>query len=227
MPQRITRIFLAEDHLLVRQGMRSLLEMEDDIIVVGEAGNGADAIEKVQNGLRPHVILMDVNMPIMTGIEATRRIRSLMPDVMIIGLTAADDGPTISEMLHAGANGYVLKSTAADELVRTIRSTRANRSWSSPTPHSQAREAKRKGMYAIQSMSQRADIHQWLTRREVQVMKNLLQGWSNKEIAEHLVISERTVQTHLTNIFSKMDVKSRTEAVLMAIRDGWAGHYSV
>lgn len=221
MLHRNTRIFLADDHMLVRQGMRSLLEMEEDIVIVGEASNGADAIDKVQTGLRPHIILMDVNMPIMTGIEATRRIKMMMPDVLVIGLTASEDDATISEMLKAGACGYVLKSAAASELVKTIRSARSDRTAIDPTMRNRADRYNHRNAYAEQEMPKKKNIHQRLTRRELDVMKALLQGFSNKEIARELVISERTVQTHLSNIFSKMDVNSRTEAVLVAMRDGW------
>lgn len=227
MMLRTTRIFLADDHMLVRQGMRSLLEMEEDIVIVGEASNGADAIEKVQNGLRPHVILMDVHMPIMTGIEATRRIKMLMPDVLIIGLTASEDDSTISEMLKAGASGYVLKSAAASELVKTIRSARSNRTAIDPTMRGRADRYNHRNAFAEQEMPEKKNIHQRLTRREIDVMKALLHGFSNKEIARELVISERTVQTHLSNIFSKMDVNSRTEAVLIAMRDGWTAQQPV
>jgi len=220
MMLRSTRIFLADDHMLVRQGMRSLLEMEEDIAVVGEASNGSDAIEKIQNGLRPHIILMDVQMPIMTGIEATRRIKMLMPDVLIIGLTASEDDSTISEMLKAGACGYVLKSAAASELVKTIRSARTNRSVDKAIRRRLERYSHRNA-FAEQEAPEKKSIHQRLTRREADVMMALLHGYSNKEIAKELIISERTVQTHLSNIFSKMDVNSRTEAVLIAMRDGW------
>lgn len=218
---RSTRVFLADDHMLMRQGMRSLLEMEDEIVIVGEASNGADAIEKIQNGLRPHVILMDVCMPIMTGIEATRRIKMLMPDVTIIGLTASEDDSTISDMLKAGASGYVLKSAAASELVKTIRSARANRSVVDPTIRNRAERFSHRNAFAEQEMPEKKNTYQQLTRREMDVMKVLLLGFSNKEIARQLIISERTVQTHLSNIFGKMAVNSRTEAVLTAMRDGW------
>ncbi len=218
---RSTRVFLADDHMLMRQGMRSLLEMEDEIVIVGEASNGADAIEKIQNGLRPHIILMDVCMPIMTGIEATRRIKMLMPDVMIIGLTASEDDSTISDMLKAGASGYVLKSAAASELVKTIRSARTNRSAVDPAIRNRAERFNHRNAFAEQEMPEKKNTYQRLTRREMDVMKVLLLGFSNKEIARQLIISERTVQTHLSNIFGKMDVNSRTEAVLTAMRDGW------
>lgn len=218
---RTTRVFLADDHMLVRQGMRSLLEMEEDIVIVGEASNGHDAIEKIQTGLRPHVVLMDVHMPVMTGIEATRRVKMLMPDILIIGLTASEDDATIADMLKAGASGYVLKSAAASELVKTIRSARSHRDAFDAELLSRANLYTSRNGYNDQEIPESTAIHQRLTRREMDVMKALLQGFSNKEIARELVISERTVQTHLSNIFSKMDVNSRTEAVLVAMRDGW------
>ncbi|MBX2998209.1 MAG: response regulator transcription factor [Caldilineaceae bacterium] len=216
---RTTRVFLADDHMLVRQGMRSLLEMEEDIVVVGEASNGQDAIEKVVNGPRPHVILMDVHMPMMTGIEATRRIKMTMPDVLVIGLTASEDDSIVADMLRSGASGYVLKSAAASDLVKTIRSVRTSRTI---TDNDLRQRLTNFNAYNDQLPTDaKKFIHQKLTRREMDVMQALLRGYSNKEIARELVISERTVQTHLSNIFSKMDVNSRTEAVLVAMRDGW------
>ncbi|MBI1297122.1 response regulator [bacterium] len=216
---RTTRVFLADDHMLVRQGMRSLLEMEEDIVIVGEASNGHDAVEKVTSGLRPHVVLMDVHMPMMTGIEATRRIKLSMPDVLVIGLTASEEDVTLADMMRAGASGYVLKSAAASDLVKTIRSVRSNRT----TTEQELRQRLTgyNANYNDQVIDTKKNIHQRLTRREMDVMQALLRGYSNKEIARELVISERTVQTHLSNIFSKMDVNSRTEAVLVAMRDGW------
>lgn len=216
---RTTRVFLADDHMLVRQGMRSLLEMEEDIVIVGEASNGHDAVEKVTSGLRPHVVLMDVHMPMMTGIEATRRIKLSMPDVLVIGLTASEEDATLADMMRAGASGYVLKSAAASDLVKTIRSVRSNRT----TTEQELRQRLTgyNANYNDQVIDTKKNIHQRLTRREMDVMQALLRGYSNKEIARELVISERTVQTHLSNIFSKMDVNSRTEAVLVAMRDGW------
>jgi DNA-binding NarL/FixJ family response regulator len=222
---RTTRVFLADDHMLVRQGMRSLLEMEEDIVIVGEASNGHDAIEKVLNGPRPHVILMDVHMPVMTGIEATRRIKMTMPDVLVIGLTASEDDSTVADMLRAGASGYVLKSAAASDLVKTIRSVRTSRNI---TDSDLRQRLTNYNAYNDQLPTDAKKlIHQRLTRREMDVMQALLRGYSNKEIARELVISERTVQTHLSNIFSKMDVNSRTEAVLVAMRDGWTAQQAV
>lgn len=221
---RTTRIFLVDDHMLVRQGMRSLLEMEEDIVIIGEASNGHDAVERIVNGQRPHVVLMDVHMPVMTGIEATRRLKSLMPDILVIGLTASEEDATLSDMLQSGAEGYVLKSAAASDLVKTIRSARSNRTAIDQNLRQKAsRYAQQLTLADPQTheKSGKKNIHQRLTRREMDVMKALLQGYSNKEIARELVISERTVQTHLSNIFSKMDVNSRTEAVLVAMRDGW------
>jgi DNA-binding NarL/FixJ family response regulator len=222
---RTTRVFLADDHMLVRQGMRSLLEMEEDITIVGEASNGHEAIEKILSGPRPHVILMDVHMPMMTGIEATRRIKMTMPDALVIGLTASEDDSTITDMLRAGASGYVLKSAAASDLVKTIRSVRANRNI---TDNDLRQRLSNYKSYNDQLPTDvKKQIHQRLTRREMDVMQALLRGYSNKEIARELVISERTVQTHLSNIFSKMDVNSRTEAVLVAMRDGWTAQQPV
>jgi DNA-binding NarL/FixJ family response regulator len=216
---RTTRILLADDHVLVRQGLRSLLEMEEDIAIIGEASNGQEALEQIQQGMRPHVVLMDIQMPVMTGIEATRRLKWMIPEVQVIALTASDDDTTISEMLNAGACGYVVKSAAASDLVKTIRASRASQA-TIEAQHPRSRGVYTRATFAPERAGKRSS-HQHLTRREMDVMKALMQGYSNKEIARELIISERTVQTHLSNIFSKMNVNSRTEAVLVAIRDGW------
>jgi two-component system, NarL family, response regulator LiaR len=219
---RNTRIVLADDHVLVRQGLRSLLEMEDDMVIVGEAGNGQEVIEQIQQGLRPHIVLMDIQMPVMTGIEATRQLKRMVPHIQIIALTASDEDITITEMLDAGASGYVLKSAAASDLVKTIR---ANQSAGSADALPDRVDTPSGGIGPSTHTGKRG-AHQRLTRREADVMKALLRGQSNKEIARELVISERTVQTHLSNIFSKMNVNSRTEAVLVAIRDDWIPYQS-
>ncbi len=224
------RVMLADDHELIRQGLRAILELEDDIIVIGEAVNGLNLVRGVEAGARPDVVLMDLQMPEMGGVEATACISKLLPDTTIIGLTAVDEETSRHQMLQAGASEYVIKSAAADELVHTIRTAtakaahrhsllpRANRHFKEQTAET--------GLAATESVNrdsarENSKSGEDLTQREQDVMHTLMQGYSNKEIARRLVISERTVQTHLSNIFSKMNVSSRTEAVVIAMRYGW------
>lgn len=213
------RIMLADDHALVRQGLRKILETEEDIFVIGEANTGKNLLKEIKAGARPNIILMDIHMPGMSGIETTRHLLELLPDATVIGLTAADEDETIAEMVQAGACGYVLKSSAASELVCTIRRAFKDRTGLESSLRQKAEQywqhTHHRQTFGTQSCSEE------LTRRELDVMRVLSKGYSNKEIARSLYISERTVQTHLSNIFTKMKVTSRTEAVLVAMRDGW------
>lgn len=213
------RVMLADDHALMRQGLRRILESEEDISVIGEVNTGAHLLKEIESGIRPNVILMDVQMPGMSGIETTRHLLELLPDATVIGLTAMDEDETIAKMLHAGARGYILKSAGTTELVNTIRKAHTKRSALKPHLRQRAerywQSTRRKPIYQI------AESGEELTRREQDVMHILSEGYSNKEIARRLYISERTVQTHLSNIFHKMRVNSRTEAVLVAMRNGW------
>ena len=211
------QVMLADDHNLVRQGVRKILEMEDDIIVIGEADCGSKLVDDILDGMNPNVVLLDICMPGMSGVETARQIRTLLPDVTVIGLSAVDEDTLIREMLNAGAYDYVNKNSAATELISTIRRAYAKHS-GRPTTYSRKKSVHHKPPQLHSSPYIEQDA---LTRRETDVMQMLLNGHSNKEIARQLFISERTVQTHLSNIFNKLDVHSRTEAVLVAVRDGW------
>jgi DNA-binding NarL/FixJ family response regulator len=212
-------VMLADDHALVRQGLRRILEAEDDIAVIGEVNTGAHLLEAIEEGARPNVVLMDVQMPGMSGIETTRHLLQLLPEANVIGLTAVDEDETIAQMLQAGACGYVVKSAVASELISAIR--RAHTTRSALKPHFRQR-AERYWQVSYQQQLRPVKMRgEELTRREKDVMQILSKGYSNKEIARRLFISERTVQTHLSNIFQKMNVNSRTEAVLVAMRNGW------
>jgi len=212
------QVMLADDHTLVRQGLRRMLEMEEDIEVVSEATNGKGVLEAIREGARPNVVLMDVQMPAMSGIEATRRVLELAPTTRVVALTAVDEDVTIAEMLHAGACGYIVKSAGAEQLVGAIRKAHLQRSALTPGIRQRMEQYQRhRPVTSSISCPQGAG----LTERELDVMRILLEGHSNKEIARKLYISERTVQTHLSNIFHKIKVNSRTEAVLVAVREGW------
>ena len=212
------RVMLADDHEMMRQGLRAVLQQEENIAVIGDANSGEALLHEIIKGAQPDVVLMDVQMTGMSGIETTRRLKELMPEVHVIGLTAIDEDMTIAEMLRAGACSYVIKASAVSELVEAIHSAYAHNPQLTPDVQKRLKRfiSKRHHLQQLPSSDDEG-----LTKRELDVMKLLMQGHSNKEIARRLVISERTVQTHLSNIFAKMEVGSRTEAVLVALRDGW------
>jgi DNA-binding NarL/FixJ family response regulator len=214
------RVMLTDDHDLLRQGLSALLQMEENIVIVGEANSGESLLQAIDHGARPDVVLMDISMRGMSGIEATKALKARLPHVQIIGLTAMEEDDAILSMLQAGACSYLIKSMEADDVVKAIRSAYQHDPWVPLV-------IQRRLQYMMGHHSAfRSSFHDGmpapiLTAREKDVVKTLMEGHSNKEIARRLVISERTVQTHLSNIFSKMNVTSRTEAVLAALRDGW------
>jgi NarL family two-component system response regulator LiaR len=209
-------ILLADDHVLVRQGTRELLEREDDMKVVGEAGDGEEAV-KLTAELHPHVVIMDIAMPKLNGIEATRSIKEIHPDSAVLILSAYDDDQYVFAILEAGAAGYLLKDVPSQELVEAIRAVHAGESILHPTIARKVvnRFASPRGQAAFATESDR------LSEREMEVLKLAARGMTNMEIANELALSVRTVQGHLSNIFSKMQVGSRTEAVILALRMGW------
>lgn len=211
------KVVLVDDHELMRQGLRAILEQEDDIQVISETGSGESLMQQLQKGLRPDVVLMDLQMKGMSGVEATKRLKQLLSHVQVVGLSAQEDEYAALSMRRAGAFGYVIKAAAVSDLVRIIRAAYLYMvNMSNPV----AEDAKpQNGRPPRRSRKPRMPHN--LTRRELDVVQTLMQGCSNKEIARQLVISERTVQTHLSNIFAKMQVTSRTEVVLAAINNGW------
>ena len=214
------RVMLADDHEMMRQGLRAVLQQEDNIAVIGDVNSGEALLHQIGKGVQPDVVLMDVQMTGMSGIETTKKLKELLPQVHVIGLTAIDEDLTIAEMLRAGACSYVIKASAASELIQAIHSAYMHNPTLTPDVQRRLKRfisKKRK----VQNLQAFEEDDQGLTRRELDVMKLLMHGHSNKEIARRLIISERTVQTHLSNIFAKMEVASRTEAVLVALRDGW------
>jgi DNA-binding NarL/FixJ family response regulator len=214
------QVMLADDHDLMRQGLRALLQLEDNIAVIGEANSGEALLQQIDEGARPDIILMDVRMRGMSGIEATRQVKMRLPGTQVIGLTATEEDNIILEMLQAGACTYLVKSMAVHDLVKAIES--AYRQTSALPVEIQYRlQRYLNRTHPLHNTYRATTPMPSLTRREKDVVKTLMLGHSNKEIARRLYISERTVQTHLSNIFSKMKVASRTEAVLSAMRDGW------
>lgn len=209
------RVLLVDDHAVVREGTRQLLDREADIAVVGEASNGEEAVRLAQT-LQPDVVVMDVRMPGIGGVEATRRIKQQQPGVEVLVLTAHDDDQYVFTLLEAGASGYLLKTAPVSELVKAIHEVYGGQSALDPAI---ARKVVQQLTGGGRQKPQ--ESYELLTEREQEVLELLAEGKTNKEIAEALIISDRTVQTHLSNIFSKMGVSSRTEAVLVAIKRGW------
>jgi NarL family two-component system response regulator LiaR len=208
------RVFVADDHAIVRKGIAAVLEIVPDIDVVGEAENGRDAVYRVEQ-LRPDVILMDLVMPEMDGIEAIRRIKDRQPEARILVLTTFAGEDKIFPAIKAGALGYHLKDSRPEELVQAIRQVHRGESSLHPV-------IARKVLDELSQPSERPPTPDPLTPREVEVLRLVAQGLQNPEIAEKLVITEATVRTHVSNIMSKLHLASRTQAALYALREGIA-----
>ena len=202
------RILLADDHAVVRQGLKMFLELDSDLVVVGEAENGEQALH-LSLSLNPDVVLMDLLMPVMDGISAIKAIRSQIPDIEIIALTSVLEDASVMGAMRAGATGYLLKDTHADELCRAIKAAAAGQVQLSP----QVAARLMREVQAPQSPEK-------LTERETDVLRLLALGKSNKEIALDLFIGEKTVKTHVSSILGKLGVPSRTQAALHAVRIG-------
>ena len=210
------RILLADDHVLMREGTRELLEREKDFDVVGEADDGEEAV-RLATELQPHVVLMDIAMPRLSGIEATRQIMSIRPATSVLILTGYDDDQYVFALLEAGAAGYLLKDVRARDLVEAIRAVNAGESVLHPVI---ARKVVSRFSQPRSEPAAERELDQ-LTERELQVLRLAARGLSNRDIARELFLSVRTVQGHLQNVFDKMQVGSRTEAVVQALRQGW------
>jgi DNA-binding NarL/FixJ family response regulator len=210
------RVLLAEDHVIVREGTRQIVQIEPDMEVVGEAGDGEEAVE-LANKLHPDVVIMDIAMPKLNGIEATKRIKALNPATAVLILTAYDNDQYIFALLEAGAAGYLLKNVRGRELVDAIRAVHNGESVLYPTV---ARRVINHLMSPASSTTEAKTIEP-LSERELEVLKLAARGISNKDIAQELSLSPRTVQAHLGNIFNKLGVGSRTEAILCGLRRGW------
>jgi len=202
------RILIADDHSVVRQGLRMFLGLDPELEVVGEAVDGAEAL-RLARQLRPDVVLMDLLMPVMDGIAATAAIRHELPDTEVLALTSVLEDASVVGAVRAGAIGYLLKDTQADALCQAIKSAAAGQVQLTP-------KAAARLMQAVSAPESPVD----LTERETEVLRLLAQGQSNKQIAHCLHISEKTVKTHVSNILSKLGVQSRTQATLCAIRIG-------
>lgn len=214
MNQKPIRVLIADDHAIIRKGIRALLATEPDIEVVGEAKDGWEAVREAER-LHPDVTLMDLVMPRMDGIEAIQRITARQPDARILVLTsfAADD--KVFPAIKAGALGYLLKDSSPEELVSAIHQVYRGESSLHPT-------IARKVLQELSRPPERSSTAESLTEREVEVLRLVARGFSNQEIAGELVISEATVRTHVSNVLSKLHLASRTQAALYALREGLA-----
>ena len=210
------KILIAEDHVLVREGTRQILEQEPDLSVVAEAGDGEEAV-RLSGTFRPSVAIIDINMPRLDGIEATKQIKTLYPDIAVLILTAYDDDQFVFRLLEAGAAGYLLKSVRGQEVVEAVRAVHAGESVLHP---SIARKVLNRYARSI-SGAEKQKPSEILTKREKEILELATQGLSNQEIANQLYLSLRTVQAHLGHIFNKLEVSSRTEAVVRALKEGW------
>ena len=211
------RVLLADDHRIVRQGVRQLLESSKDIHVIGEASDGEEARALIEQHL-PDVAVLDIQMPKASGIEVTRWLRAHLPQIGVLILTAYDDDPYVMAVLQAGANGYVLKTANADDLIQAVHDVNEGKSALDPTITKKL----------MSNLFKRTDAKpvEPLTDRELDVLRLAAKGYTNKAIGIQLNISDRTVQGHLAHIFAKMQANSRTEAVMRGVSLGWISQSS-
>lgn len=213
-PSKRIHVFIVDDHQVVRQGLRTFLELQDNVVVMGEAGDGLTAVEMVGK-LKPDVVLMDLVMPVMDGIAATRRIKALAPSTVVIALTSFTEDDKVFPAIQAGASSYLLKDVSPDGLIEAIQAAVRGEARLHP-------DITRKLMKQVASHADH--IHEShveeLTDRELQVVRLVAQGFSNHDIAKELVISEKTVKTHISNILSKVHLQDRTQLAIYAIKGG-------
>lgn len=214
------KVMLVEDHVLVREGTRELLDHEEDLEVVAEAGDGEEAV-RLASSQQPDVIIMDIALPKLSGIDATRQIKEEHPGIAVLVLTAYDDDQYVFAFLEAGAAGYLLKDVRSDDLIRAIRSVYVGESVLHPAVARKVVGYFSQSDKALKGSQEAEEEFGELTEREIDVLKMAAKGLTNRGIASELTISDRTVQAHLSHIFRKLGVGSRTEAVLHALRQGW------
>ena len=226
-------IILADDHQLFREGVKRIINMEDDLEVVGECGDGIQVIEMC-NELHPDVVLMDINMPVENGVVATERLKEFFPGIKVIVLSIHDDESYVYETLRKGASGYLLKDMEPESLISAIRSVVAGHAYIHPkvtgklinqlrrmTYPEEAGAAAGNGIVREAGVKYVHSDSSPLTRREAEVLRLMAEGKSNKAIGEFLFISEKTVKNHVSSILQKLEVEDRTQAVIIAIKNGW------
>ena len=209
------KIFIAEDHQTVREGIKLLVNAQSDMEVIGEAGDGETAIQEVSK-LKPDIVLMDISMPTMNGLKATKRLRSMSPDVKILTLTRHTDDGYLQQLIGAGANGYVLKQSAPNELINAIRTIGEGNAYIDPSL-----TRKVMGGYVNKTESLRGDGKGELTDREAEVLRLISFGYSNKEIGSRLDLSVKTIEAHKSNAMRKLGISSRIDIVRYAILRDW------
>ncbi|WP_066175623.1 response regulator [Bacillus marinisedimentorum] len=222
-----TRIVIIDDHQLFREGVKRILDYEETFTVVAEGDDGTEAVVLFEN-YQPDVVLMDINMPNINGVEATRQLMDTYPDTKVIILSIHDDEAYVNHALQSGAQGYLLKEMDADALVEAVKVVAAGGSYLHPKiTHNLvkdyrrlAEENQKRGSNRFAEVEYRKPLH-LLTRRECEVLQLLADGKSNRSIGEMLYISEKTVKNHVSNILQKLNVNDRTQAVVMAIKNGW------
>jgi two-component system NarL family response regulator len=211
------KVLIADDHRVVREGLSAILETKEEIQIVGEAGDGGEAVEKART-LLPDVIVMDVSMPGMSGVEATRIIKREFPHIGIIALTMYEDQQYIFDLVRAGATGYLLKDSDSTEIVAAIRAMSRGESLIHPSVASKI--LAEFSLLSEGKARKRSFLEHDLTEREITVLRLVADGKTNKEIANVLDLSEKTVKNHVRNIFHKLHVYDRTQAAILAIRKG-------
>lgn len=226
------KVLLADDHQLFREGLKRILNMEDDIEVVGECSDGSQ-VPECCDLYKPEIVLMDINMPVVNGVDATAELRQSYPDIKVIILSIHDDESYVFETLRKGATGYLLKDMEADSLINAIRTVAEGNAFIHPKVTGKLIQQLRRMEYLSETGAITEDhvIREAgvkfvaegspLTRREAEVLRLMAEGRSNKMIGEHLFISEKTVKNHVSSILQKMDVDDRTQAVINAIKFGW------
>ena len=207
------RVLIAEDHGTVREGLRLILQSQSDIEIVGEAGDGKTALETAKQ-LLPVVVLMDISLPSMSGLKATKLLRECCPEVKVLALTRHKDSAYLQEMLRAGASGYVLKQSSSTELLRALREIASGNSYLDP-----ALTGKVITVFAAGAIGNSAIAS--VSEREQEVLKTIALGYSNKEIAARLKLSVKTVEAHKANSMKKLDLRSRIDIVRYAVLQGW------
>jgi two-component system, NarL family, response regulator LiaR len=212
-PNARVRVLLVDDHTVVRRGLRLVFELEDDLEIVGEAADGREALERVAE-LRPDVVVMDLLMPVMNGVEATRAIRAAYPDVEVVALTSVLEDRMVVDAVEAGAAGYLLKETRPDELFEAVRAAARGEVRLDP-------RAQQRLMRELRRPAAPAPARDALTEREAEVLQQLARGATNKAIAQALGVGEATVKSHVSAVLAKLGLKSRTQAALHALREGW------
>lgn len=210
-----TRILIADDHPLLREALCQVFSSQKDMEIVGQAGNGEEAID-LASQLKPDIVIMDIMMPKFDGLEASRQIKKIAPNTAILILTAYDDDNYVLGLLEAGATGYLMKSAKGQDLVEAVRAVRAGESVLHPKIIEKL--LKQAIVKPVETTGHR--LKELLSDREMEMLKLLATGMSNKEIAEKLCLSLRTVKAHMSNIFTKMNVASRSEALVEALRKG-------